>query len=108
MTADHRLFSPTSKSCVHNIMPEVTVSIDSTEFRLFVTREATLFRAFWFCPFGDCFGSFRSERLSGTREEALNMAKEAARKHHEESHQFVDEWYHAAMSAEDVPRLRIH
>ena len=89
-------------------MSETTVSIDTAEFRLFISREASQYRAFWFCPYGDCYGSFRSERLVPTKDEAIRLATTAAQRHHDDMHASAQDWFQAAMSEADVGRLRVH
>jgi hypothetical protein len=68
-------------------MTESTVQIDSTDYRLFVTRESNQYRVFWFCPKNDCYGAYRSDHLCATKAEALRVGREAAHRHHEQAHQ---------------------
>jgi len=67
-------------------MSQTTIQIDSVDYRLFVTRESATYRVFWFCPFRDCYGSYRSEQLCSTKEEAFRLGSAAAHRHHMEAH----------------------
>jgi hypothetical protein len=89
-------------------MPEKTILIDSSDYRIFATREAGHFRAFWFCPFHDCYEAFRSERLASNKDDAFRIGAEAARLHHHKFHKMQRDSYYPEPLHEHVEELVIH
>jgi hypothetical protein len=67
-------------------MAAKVIRIEEIPYRIFVNREPRGYRGFWFCPHPNCFGGFRSDHLSETREDALEVASEAAGAHECEIH----------------------
>jgi hypothetical protein len=88
-------------------MTESHLQIDSTDYRLFLTRESNHYRVFWFCPFKDCYGSFRSEQLCTTKEAALKLGREAAERHHASAHAPVWDTYSEELAENRTGPMRI-
>lgn len=63
-----------------------TLTIEGADYSVFAAPEGGRFRTFWFCPFLECYGSYRSDELVETREAAYEQAAEAARQHHFKKH----------------------
>lgn len=67
-------------------MPARTIAVEKVAYQIFVNREQGGYRGFWFCPHHDCFGAFRNEVISDSKDDAIELATEAAEQHEQEVH----------------------
>jgi len=91
-------------------MSEKLFPAGNADYRVHITRETGQYRAFWFCPHADCFGSFRSDELCESRNEAFRLGTAAARVHQQEFHaqQPADAYYPEFANALTVRPILIH